>query len=98
MVQARHERAAVDNRLRETTRALAVAVDREADGWITTLQALATSASLEQGALPRFHTQATRLLPTHSGLLAIVLIDPSGRQAVNTLRAMGEPLPSADDR
>ena len=98
MVQARNERAAVDHRLRETTRALAVAMDREVDGWITTLQALAISRNFEEGALPRFHEQATRLLPTRRGWLAIVLIDGTGRQLVNTLQPAGARLPPAGDR
>ncbi|HUF93685.1 MAG TPA: ATP-binding protein, partial [Candidatus Limnocylindria bacterium] len=98
VAQARAERAAVENGLEDTARALAVAVDREVDGWITTLQALATSRDLEAGSLEAFHAQATRLLPTRSGWQAILLLDAEGRQLMNTLRPLGAPLPFSGDR
>lgn len=98
VVQARNERAAVEKGLLETTRALAVAVDREVDGWITTLQALAILRDLDARVLRRFHAQATRLLPTRPGWLAILLLDPEGRQLVNTLRPVGAALPFSGDR
>src|SRR5687767_5008666 len=97
-LQARSERAAVENGLRETSRALAVAVDREVDGWITTLQALAVARNLEERDLTRFHSQATSLLPTRPGWLAILLLDPEGRQLMNTLRPVGAVLPFSGDR
>jgi signal transduction histidine kinase/ActR/RegA family two-component response regulator len=98
VLQARSERAAVEEGLQDTAHALTVAVDREVEGWTTTLQALALSHDLEQGALRRFHTQATRLLSTRPGWLAILLVDPEGRQLMNTLRPVGAPLPFSGDR
>src|SRR5688500_17841185 len=98
VMQARSERAAVQKGLTETTRALAVALDREVEGWTATLEALALSRNLQERSLSRFHAEATRLLSARPGWLAILLIDPEGRQLVNTQRPMGAPLPFSGDR
>jgi PAS domain S-box-containing protein len=74
---ARALMAAVDDRLRNTERALL---------------ALARSPSLEQGDLARLHSEAL-VLQGAEDAANVLMLDASGRQTVNTAAAVGAPLP-----
>ena len=68
-------------------------VEREIAATEAALQALATSPALDDGNYQRFHAQAQEMLRL-SPHLNIVLLDPDGRQVVNTLQPFGQPLPN----
>ncbi|OGQ78413.1 MAG: hypothetical protein A3F90_04690 [Deltaproteobacteria bacterium RIFCSPLOWO2_12_FULL_60_19] len=93
----RQQQAAVEEGLLDTARALSHTVDRELGAWIASLKGLATSEHLETGDIRRFHEQASRVLAAHGGWNAIVLIDLSGQQIVNTRFPFGTRLPRAGD-
>ncbi len=76
--------------LSATTRALALATERQLDQGQGVLQGLAVSPALASGDLKAFETQARRAVAGRSGW--IVLIGPAG-QRLNTLVAPGAPLP-----
>jgi PAS domain S-box-containing protein len=95
---ARHERTAIEGGLRETTRAVALAVDRHLASSIATLEAVGASEHLTTGDLEAFHRHAQAVLPTQKHWRTLMVLDPSGQQLVNLLRPFGEPLPSAGDR
>lgn len=80
-----------NNRVRAFAKNLAVDVDKELDRAIVTLQTLATSSELSTGNLRAFHDQA--LLALKPKKAAIVLIDKSYRQLVDTLSDYGTALP-----
>jgi PAS domain S-box-containing protein len=95
---ARHHRQSIEQGLRETARALALAVDRELASSISTLQALATSQYLDTGDLEAFYREAQAVLPSQERWSTILLVDPTGQQRLNSLRPYGAELPSAGDR
>lgn len=76
-----------------TTRALALATDRQLDEGHATLRGLAVSTALETGDVAAFDAQARRAVNGGSGW--VVLSDRQGRQLVNTKAAPGQPLPTA---
>jgi len=92
----REERRAIEQGMRETARALVVAIDREVNGSIIAMEALATSRALDGGDLGEFHEQAARVAHSRPAWRAIVLLDPGGRQLINTVVPFGRPLPAAD--
>ena len=55
------ERSRVEAEVRSVSSGLAVALDREINGVLTTLQALATSPSLQARDMPAFYRQATEI-------------------------------------
>src|SRR5690242_19123208 len=71
---------------------LAADVDRELDGTVLALRALATSPALQTGDFAAIDAQA-RAVVTLRGE-SIVLRDPDGRQVVNTRLPVGAPLPA----
>src|ERR671926_909131 len=85
------ERRTVELHLRETTRALALAVDRELGKGETALRVLSHSHYLASGDLAAFHQQARAALGEADQW--IVLTDASGQQRVNTRVDYGTPLP-----
>ena len=87
------ERQSALRGLRETVRATALLVDREAQGALSALQVLAKSQHLEVQDLPRFHAQAMALNQPPDGWTE--LLDAQGRQVLNTLVPFGTPMPSA---
>lgn len=78
--------------MRETARALSLALDREMARRETLLRALAASPSLANNELERFHRYAREVAA--QGDDAIILSDLEGRQLLNTRRPFGAPLPS----
>jgi signal transduction histidine kinase/ActR/RegA family two-component response regulator len=93
---ARLQQQAAERGMRDTVRALALALDREIHDITTGVQTLAASRHLDDPPdLRRFYEEAVSVSRSFGGWA--VLSDPSGRQFFNTLRPFGEelPLPSA---
>lgn len=87
---ARQEQANRQRGLEDTARALALAVDREIESSVTNLQALATSESLDVGAVNVFRAIAARILLTQRSWNSITLFDPQGRRLVNIAKPLVE--------
>ena len=87
----RHERAATEDRLRNTARALALAVDRAVLSTVTILEALATSEHLDRGDLTAFHRVARRALESQrdNGWATVVLASRTGEPLVDAARPFG---------
>ena len=85
------EREAALRGLRETARATSLIVDREVQGSLSALKALAQSPSLRQGDLEAFHAQAAALnqLPD----VWTFLLDETGTQVLSTIVPFGSPPP-----
>jgi len=81
--------------LRETTRALALVVDREIATRAAVALTLSESPSLTRGDLATFHEYALQIAPTRDKV--VVLHDLAGQQLVNTRVPMGEPLPKSQN-
>ena len=90
------EREAALRGLRESVRATALMVDRDAQGSLSALNALGNSAHLETGNLQEFYDQAAAL--NRSPDVWTLLLDDQGRQLVNTVVPFGTPLPGSGAR
>jgi hypothetical protein len=75
---ARQEQANRMRGLGDTTRALALAIDREIESSITNLEALATAEPLDVGAVNVFRAAAARILHTQNNWRSLSLFDPKG--------------------
>ena len=71
------------------------ALDRELEGLIGALQALATSPLIDSGDMLGFRKQVTSVLRFRGS--AIILRDKTGQQFLNTFLNPGEPLPISTD-
>lgn len=89
------EQAAAERRILLAARNLSQTIDRELSSTTRTLQALSSSEALNQGNLRAFHSEATRVVQTQPTWIKVVLLSPDGRQVVNTLRPLDQPLPQA---
>ncbi len=90
--QAHLERTSVERGMRDTARALALALDRDIDDITTGVQALAASRHLDGPVdLASFYEEATAVSKSLGGWA--VLSEPSGRQVLNTSRPFGAALP-----
>jgi len=87
-------RATINARTVSTARALMQTVDGELLSLQSAAQALATSQALAAGDFVDFYAQAQEIQRLHDAI-NVVLVQPSGRQLVNTLRPFGAPLPAA---
>lgn len=87
------QRAAVDRGMRDTARALSLAVDREIGQVLAILETLAASPYLDSKNLKAFYDLSSRAATARTGSW-IVIFDRSGQQITNTLRPFGEPLPN----
>jgi two-component sensor histidine kinase len=89
------EQSQIERRVMQIAQNLRFVVDRELDRALVTLETLATSSELRTGDMSAFHRQAVLALkPTKA---AIVLIDTSYRQLVDTLKDFGAELPPTSD-
>lgn len=77
---ARQEQATLTVGLKETTRALSAAVEKEFEANITMLEALASSEALDAGGLPDFRRSAWRVLHGQQNWAGIALFDPRGER------------------
>ena len=75
VVLHQQQRAGREQGLRDTARALSLAVDREIQGHVTTLEALATSIHLDRGEIESFRRDAARVIAAQAGWLNIALFD-----------------------
>jgi len=92
---ARLERATSEQGMRETARALSLAIDRELASARSALFFLVVSPHLRSGDLEAFHRQAIDALTLRG--TSIVLSDPSGRELLNTQRPAGARRPPGDE-
>jgi PAS domain S-box-containing protein len=90
------EKARVAEEARRTGQHVAVAVERELTGMVATLEALATSPSLDADDLAAFQDQAARAVRAPEARIG--LRDREGRQLMHTQVPYGETLPPAIDR
>lgn len=88
---ARSERARTEEAARSLSHGLAVALDREIIGVLTTLQALATSPSLQSGDLPAFYDQVTQINRLQG--IQLSLRDTAGRLVLTTRAPLGTSVP-----
>ena len=79
--------------MRDTARALSLAVDREIGQVRAVAETLATSSYLDSKHFKAFYDLSSRAAIKFKGSW-IVLFDRSGQQIVNTLRPFGTPLPN----
>jgi PAS domain S-box-containing protein len=90
----REQREALEQRFLDRVRGMTIALDREIDGNIRSLQMLAESPHLQSNDLLSFYEQIARALSTQSTWANIILNDPaSGRQVINLRFPFGAPLP-----
>ena len=89
------EQVATERRVTQVAHDLAAEIDRELDRITVTLQTLATSEELRHRDLRAFHAQAVLALKRTKA--AIVLIDPTYQQLVDTLKEYGAQLPPTAD-
>jgi signal transduction histidine kinase/ActR/RegA family two-component response regulator len=87
----KEQRDMVERSMREATRALALALDRDLSRRQAIVATLATSPDLRRGDLQEFYQQARQVAPSWDS--SLVLYAPDGRQLLNTRRPLGDPLP-----
>ena len=87
------QRQLFDRSLLQTAQALSVAVDRHLQADRVMLETLAQSPLIDSGDLKGLHALSTKVITQRGGLF-ISLFDAQGRQIFNTLRPLGEPLPT----
>jgi PAS domain S-box-containing protein len=74
----RHERERREGGLRDTARALSLAVDRELQSQLIVLETLATSIDLDRPDLEHFHRDAGRFMAAQPGWSNLMLFDRGG--------------------
>jgi signal transduction histidine kinase len=87
------QRQLFDRSLLQTAQALSVAVDRHLQVDRVMLETLAQSPLIDEGQLGALHALCAKVIAQRGGLF-ISLFDHDGRQIFNTLRPVGEPLPT----
>ena len=87
------QRAALERGMKDTARALSLALDRDVGKLHAVLETLAASPSLDSRDFKSFNELALRATEQHKGS-RIVLFDRSGQQIINTLRPFGASLPN----
>jgi signal transduction histidine kinase/ActR/RegA family two-component response regulator len=87
------QRALLDQGMRDTARALSLAIDGEVKASRVTLETLAASAYLDTGDLKAFHQLCAQTIGGRQNAY-VILFDPSGQQLVNSSRPFGSSLPN----
>ena len=90
---SREGRAVYERGLRDTSRAVAAALDAEFRARFAALQALAESSALQRGDHAAFYDEATAVATLQGSF--VVLFDRERRQLVSTLQPFGGPAPGA---
>ena len=85
-------RAVIERRLLDAARVDAAALDREFQGHIQALEALATSPALAQDDLRGFHAEAVRIRQARRDWDSVLLLSPAGDQLVSSRFGFGTPL------
>ncbi|MDB5810943.1 MAG: chemotaxis protein methyltransferase CheR, partial [Betaproteobacteria bacterium] len=96
-VLVNYEREAFRRGALDRNRAFMTAVDAEIRGHMLSLSALASSQNLEADKLVEFREDAARVVKSQPDWLGVNIVDPSGRQIMNTNRAPPEKLPVIAD-
>jgi diguanylate cyclase (GGDEF)-like protein/PAS domain S-box-containing protein len=86
------EREQLEQGALQTARALALGLERDLATMSGKLEVLATSAAIVTGDLAMFYREAGEVLATERFADAIILVDPSGQEVIDTLRPFGVPL------
>jgi PAS domain S-box-containing protein len=95
----RQERRSTEQGLRDGTRALTLAIDRELESSLRGLEALSTSLHLDTGDLPSFYEHLQRAVPTQPRWRAVFLADGAGHVRLVTSEPLaGAPASSIADR
>jgi signal transduction histidine kinase/CheY-like chemotaxis protein len=89
----RDQRAILDQGMRDTARALSLAVDGEVKASRATLETLAASSYLDTGELREFYELCGRIIGDRKNVY-VILFDPTGQQLVNSGRPFGASLPN----
>jgi len=89
----KEEQQAFQQGLKDTTRALALVVDREIARREAIALTLAGSPTLTRGDLKAFYEYATQIAPTRDKVVVLHALD--GQQLVNTRLPFGAPLPKS---
>lgn len=87
------ERAQREQAALQTARALSLAIDRDLASIRSKSQILAVAPALQSGDFQKFYAQSLAILATDNLVEAVVLIDPSGQQIINTHYPYGLTLP-----
>ena len=90
-VQLRHE--AVERGMRNTTRALSLAVDREVGSVLAVAQTLAACPDIDSRDFKPFYDLSAMAAETIKDGW-VVLFDPTGQMIINTREPFGVPLPN----
>ena len=85
------DRQSLANNVREVTRALVLAVDRELQSMVSALQVLSQLRALQDGDLQSFRAQAETYLRQQLDGTNLVLADQTGRQIINVAQASDQP-------
>jgi PAS domain S-box-containing protein len=93
---ASREKASLATGLRETSRALSSALDREFEATRTALEAVGTLEDFDSGDLSQIYRKLRRVVQSRPNWRTIIVHEPSGNQVLNLLNRFGEPLPEAD--
>jgi len=94
---ARRHRAAIEEGLLNTTRALAAGVERELQASVAALNTLGASMNLDADGLAAFYEESRRARDHHPWY-SVWLVDTTGRQLFSLMRPYGAQLPSVEDR
>jgi PAS domain S-box-containing protein len=93
VVFGREQRLKLDDNLLDASRALSLALDRELEASIRSLQVLATSEELELENLKQFYDEAAKVVKTQRYWDSIALYDESGRQLMSLRAPFGSASP-----
>jgi two-component sensor histidine kinase len=92
---ANREQSQYEERLRQTAHNLAADFDRQLVAMTAVLDTLATSVMLQREQFADFHAQAQQAILGQP--LAVILVDPTGQQILNTRVEFGNQLPKIGD-
>jgi len=92
------QREAQERGMRETSRALALAIDRELGQSLRALEVLTHDRSLQEGDLQAFYDTCQGLLRSQQPWMAIALVSLSGQPLFTTTQPFGTSLPDLSDR
>ena len=90
-------RTVLENRLADTARVDAAALDREFNATIRVLETLAQSPSLDAGDLKTFWSEAQRAARTQPGWYAVILLTPDSELQLHSEVPYGAPLAEPQD-
>jgi len=88
----RESRASTEGGLRDATRALTLAIDRELETSVKALEALAGSLHLDSGDLPSFYEHLQRTVPTQPRWRVVFLADREGNIRLASSQSLGTPI------